>query len=227
MYPESRTAAVIGATGLVGNLVLEQLLINPNYSTVTAITRRPLEKRHPKLSNKVVDFDKLKESLVDLNAHDAFCCLGTTIKTAGSREAFRQVDFEYAAAFANACKAAGCQHFLLVSAIGANFNSYIFYNRVKGELERALGVIGFPVLSIFQPSLLLGDRKEHRLGEQLAARFSSLMSMVSVGPLKPFHPVKAEMLAKAMLKCALETPEPHGQTERRYTYKQIARLARG
>lgn len=227
MYTTSRSAVIIGATGLIGNLVLDLLLLNPNYSTVTAVTRRPLEKKHPKLINLVVDFDALDQIAADIKGHDAFCCLGTTIKAAGSRTAFRRVDFDYALAFATACKANGCKHFLLVSAIGAHYDSYVFYNRVKGELEQALGVMGFPVLSIFQPSLLVGDRKEQRIGEAIAIRFSALLSMFSVGPLKQYHPVKAETLAKAMVNCGLETAEPHGQTERRFTFKQIAKLANG
>ncbi|HET8708372.1 MAG TPA: oxidoreductase [Pseudomonadales bacterium] len=227
MNGAGRTAAIIGATGLIGNLLLDLLLTNPNYSTVTAITRRPLEKKHPKLVNLVVDFERLEEIASEIQGHDAFCCLGTTIKAAGSRAAFRRVDYDYAVNFATACKSNGCTHFLLISAVGAHHDSYIFYNRTKGELEQALGVIGFPVLTIFQPSLLVGDRKEHRLGEELAIRFSALMSLISVGPFKQYHPVKAEMLAKAMINCALDTPEPHGQTQRRFTFKHIKKLAGG
>lgn len=226
MIGVERTAVIIGATGLIGGLILNLLLANSSYTKVTAITRSPLSKKHPKLNNVLVDFEYLNTIKAEIVGHDAFCCLGTTIKTAGTRSLFRRVDFDYANNFAELCRANGTQHFLLISAIGANPNSSIFYSRVKGELEKALGLLAFPILSIFRPSLLLGDRKESRLGEELAIRFSALLGLLTIGPLKQYHPVKAEMLAKAMVNCALDAPEPHGQSERHYAYKQIMRLAK-
>ncbi len=156
-----------GATGLVGREVLNFLLEDRAFSRVLAVVRRPLGISHDKLDARVVDFDAIEAALAGEAAEIAICCLGTTIKQAGSQENFRRVDHDYVLAFARAARSAGVQHFMVVTALGANASSRTFYNRVKGEVEAALKELGFAALTIARPSLLLGDRSEFRLGERL------------------------------------------------------------
>ncbi len=168
-----------GATGLVGREALKALLEDSGVSRVIALVRRASGTTHPRLIERVVDFEALAHEpsrlLVGIEAQVAICCLGTTLKQAGSRAQFRRVDFDYALAFARAAQAAGAEHLLVVTALGANPRSHVFYNRVKGELEQALAALAFPALTVVRPSLLLGERSERRLGEQLAAPFSRLL----------------------------------------------------
>lgn len=188
---------VLGATGLVGRECVRQLLDDPSVARVIAVTRRPLSNdvASAKLGVEVVDFDRLALR-GDLFAVDQiFCALGTTIKQAGSQEAFRRVDFEYALAAAKLGVEHGAQDFLLVSALGASAKSRIFYNRVKGELEDALRTLPYRSVTIVRPSLLLGDRAQFRLGEQVGRR---------IGWLVPgrFKPVSARRVAAALANAA-------------------------
>ena len=160
-----KTAIVLGATGLIGKKVTEQLLKNNTYSTVIIIVRKALNIKHPKLKQQTFNYDAIDKTL--LKGDDLFCCLGTAIKTAGSKEAFRKVDLDYVVNTAKAAKENGINHFAVVSAMGADKNSNIFYNKTKGEMEEAIKAIGFNSTYIIRPSLLLGNRKEFRFGELL------------------------------------------------------------
>jgi uncharacterized protein YbjT (DUF2867 family) len=203
METPTRTAAVAGASGLVGSLLLDTLLESPRYREVLSLGRRPLSKQHPRLVQRTVDFARLAEEALP-PVDDAFCCLGTTLKKAGSQEAFRAVDHDAVLAFAQATKKAGARRFLVVTALGANPRSRVFYNRVKGEVEEALKGLGFESLVILQPSLLLGDRAESRPGEHVAI----LASRVLAPLLRPLasRPIEARTVARAMLTLALEAP---------------------
>jgi uncharacterized protein YbjT (DUF2867 family) len=198
-----RTAAVAGASGLVGGLLLDTLLESPRYREVLSLGRRPLSKQHPRLVQRTVDFARLGEEALS-PVDDAFCCLGTTLKKAGSQEAFRAVDHDAVLAFAQATKKAGARRFLVVTALGANPRSRVFYNRVKGEVEEALKGLGFESLVILQPSLLLGDRAESRLGEHVAIVASRVLAPL----LRPLasRPIEARTVARAMLALALDAP---------------------
>lgn len=198
-----KTAILIGATGLVGGHCLRELLASPAYDKVIAVTRRPLKLRHEKLQMIEISFDQLGEALADIKADDAFCCLGTTIRQAGTKAEFHKVDYGYAYEFAHRMQANGTSHFLLVSALGARAGSPVFYNRVKGTLENDIRALGFTCLTIFQPSFLLGDRAEARIGEALGARLSALVAPLLRGPLRAAHPVKGADLAAAMVAAAL------------------------
>lgn len=201
-----KTAILIGATGLVGKQVLEKLLALPVYEKVIAVSRKPVAP-HPKLQNLIVDFDKLADSLVNLHADEAFCCLGTTLKQAGSRAEFHKVDFGYNLEFAHAMRQNGCTHFLLVSALGASPKSLVFYSRVKGLLEKDIATLEFPRLSIFRPSLLLGERGENRLAENLVATFFPVVGLFLRGPLRTIKPIRGDQVASAMVAVA-NLPEP-------------------
>jgi uncharacterized protein YbjT (DUF2867 family) len=192
-----RAVWIIGATGLVGQEALTAHLEDPLFSQVTAVTRRTTGLSSPRLREKVVDFEALSRELIGEKVDLAICCLGTTIKQAGSKNAFRHVDFDYALAFAQSALAAGARHFLLVTALGADPTSRIFYNRVKGELEAALSGFGFEALTIVRPSLLIGDRKQQRLGERIAAPFSKLLPRSVRG-------IEARTVGRALARLARE-----------------------
>jgi uncharacterized protein YbjT (DUF2867 family) len=194
-----KTALVAGATGLIGRQLLALLQEDAHYARVKVISRNPLPVAHAKLENLVTDFDRLSELGSQLKADEVFCCLGTTIRQAGSQRAFRKVDFEYPLELARLTKQAGARAFLLVSALGANKNSRIFYNRVKGEVEEAVGQVGFETLHIFRPSLLLGSRTEKRPGEDAAKIFYFLFGWMV--PLK-YKAIDSAKVARAMVQVA-------------------------
>ena len=196
---KSRTALVAGATGLTGKHLLEFLLADERYASVCALVRKATLQAHPKLSEHVIDFESLGKLP---KADDAFCCLGTTIKKAGSQAAFRKVDFDYVINFAAAAKAAGAKRFLVVSALGANAKSSVFYNRVKGEMENALKAMNFESLHIFRPSFLLGERAEARVGERLGIAVFSALAPLMIGPARKIRPVEAKVVARAMVLAA-------------------------
>ncbi|WP_213875464.1 oxidoreductase [Pseudomonas sp. dw_358] len=195
MYLTPQHILLAGATGLTGEHLLDRLLNEPTISRVLAPSRRPLAE-HPHLENPVGSLTELLPGLegqVDI----AYCCLGTTIKVAGSEEAFRQVDHDLIVAYAQRARDMGARHLLVISAIDADPNSSIFYNRVKGETEQALRAQNWPQLTIARPSLLIGERVEPRLVERIAAPLSKLI------PGK-YHGIEAPQLARALWRLALE-----------------------
>jgi len=202
-----RTALVAGGSGLVGGHCLTQLLDEPAYDRVIAIGRRELPRQHPKLVQRVIDFDRLGALGVDFPAaDDVFCCLGTTMKRAGSRETFRQVDFVYVVGLASQALQHGAKQFLLVSALGANPKSPLFYNQVKGEAEEAVSRLSFEGRYLVRPSLLAGDRPEHRPGERFGLAVASGVSLALIGPLRKYRPILAATVAKAMVRVAIKAP---------------------
>ena len=194
-----RIALVAGATGLTGGHLLTQLLKDDRYSRITSLVRKASPKTNRNRLQLVVDFNKLPTLS---KADDAYCCLGTTIKKAGSQAAFRKVDFEFVVNFARAARNAGAHRFMVVSSIGANAQSSIFYSRVKGEMENALREIGFGALHIFQPSLILGERKEQRAAERLGIAVFNVMGVAMLGPMRKYRPINSTTIAKAMIEAA-------------------------
>ncbi|HEY5826359.1 MAG TPA: oxidoreductase [Cyclobacteriaceae bacterium] len=191
-----KVALVAGSTGLIGNQLLELLLADSYYDKVIAPTRKPLDIQHSKLINLVISLDKLTEHSSELKANDVYCCLGTTIKKARSKEAFRKVDLEYPLTFAQLAKENGAENFLLVSALGANKDSSIFYNKVKGETEEAISAVGIKSVHILRPSLLIGPRKEHRSGEDAAKFVYKYMDFLVPEKYKGIESIK---VARAMV----------------------------
>ncbi|NNA14746.1 oxidoreductase [Pseudomonas lundensis] len=195
MYLTPQHILLAGATGLTGELLLDRLLNEPTVERVLAPSRKPLAD-HPHLENPVGDpavFLPQLSGPVDV----AFCCLGTTIKQAGSEEAFRAVDHDMVVAFAKRAREMGARHLIVISAIGADPESSIFYNRVKGEMEQSLRAQDWPQLTIARPSLLIGERLEERPAEKIAGLFSKLI------PGK-YHGIEACELARALWRLALE-----------------------
>lgn len=199
-----RTALLAGATGLVGGHLLQRLLAHPRYGQVIAVSRKEFGIEHPKLRPLITSFDAIEAAIAGLGetADDAFCALGTTIKAAGTREAFRRVDFGYVVAFAQAARAAGARRLMFVSAIGASARSAIFYSRVKGEAEEALAALGYPALHIFRPGLLLGHRAESRPPEALGMALTPFLNPLMRGPAKAYRGIPAETVAAAMIAAA-------------------------
>jgi len=202
----SRSALVAGATGLVGSHVLELLLADPQWSQVVTVGRRKTSNQHAKLEQRVLDLSEL-ESVRDLpHIDDVFCCLGTTIKQAGSQPAFRLVDHDFVVGLARAGLRAGATQFLLVSAIGADPESRVFYSRVKGETEAAIRKLSYRGIQIFRPSLLLGVRSEFRLGERIAMLGAPALPALLFGRLRRYRPIQAATVARAMISIAREAP---------------------
>lgn len=199
-----KTALIVGASGLVGSFCLRLLLQSDRYEKVIAVGRKALPMQHPKLRQLVIDFDKLDIYKHSLIADDIYCTLGTTIKQAGSQEKFYQVDYTYVVKLATITAANFASQFLVVSALGANANSSFFYNRVKGQMENAVKPLPFLGVHIFQPSLLLGPRKEKRTGEKIGAILMKGLGFLLAGPLKKYKAISAEAVAKAMLYAALQ-----------------------
>jgi len=197
-----KTAILLGASGLIGGYCLTRLLEHASYGKIVALGRRTLPVQHKKLETHSVDFDRLDEYVEKIQGDDLFCCLGTTIKKAGSAEAFRRVDYEYPLKIAELALKQGITHYSLISSVGASARSKTLYSRVKGEVEEALISLNFPSLHIFQPSLLLDDRDEQRIGEEIGKRAAGIMSLVMHGPLKKYRPIEGVAVAQAMVTTA-------------------------
>lgn len=196
---EKRIALIAGATGLVGKSLLRQLLANDQYDKIIVITRRPIDNTDPKLVQQLVDFDTIETLKLSQPVDDVYCALGTTIKTAGSQDAFYKVDFTYVVNLGKWCATNGIKKFLIVSAMGANAKSGIFYNRVKGEMETTVSQLAIPQIQIFRPSLLMGNRAEKRGGEKIAQVVIGSLGFLFKGPLLKYKGIHADVVAKAMI----------------------------
>ena len=192
---------IVGATGLVGRRVLQLALVDPKVTSIIAPTRRALLE-HPKLTSPIVDFEQLPPNETWWNVDAVICTLGTTIKNSGSKAAFKRVDHDYPLMVASVAHQHGASTYALNSAVGANENSKVFYNQVKGELERDLQAIGFNSLTLVQPGLIGGMRKEFRLGERVLA-----ITLAFFGPILPkrWRISPADNIAKALLNSAIES----------------------
>ncbi|EIJ80201.1 putative nucleoside-diphosphate-sugar epimerase [Bacillus methanolicus PB1] len=197
-----KTALIAGASGLVGGELLHYLLNGNQYDKVVALARRPLGIKHPKLEEIIADFENLFNYKDHFRVDDVFCCLGTTIKKAKSREAMLRVDVDYPLIIARVAKEMGAKQFLVISSIGANPNSFIWYTRMKGLLEEQLKEVGFRSLHILRPSLLLGKRTEFRLDETVGAFLSAKLSFAFIGPLKKYKAISGKTVALGMYKIA-------------------------
>jgi uncharacterized protein YbjT (DUF2867 family) len=200
---ESRTALLIGASGLIGNELLQLLLQSDIYERVTILVRRSLPIQHPKLQQIIINFDDLEKYEPLFHVDDVFSCLGTTMKKAKTKQRFIKVDYEYtlrAAALAEKCNV---KSFSTVSALGANPQSLFFYNRVKGETEEAIQRLSLKSVHIFRPSLLLGERKEFRLLEKVAEWMYYGFSFAMKGKFRKYKPIEAKKVAMSMYYAAI------------------------
>lgn len=191
-------AVVFGGTGMTGEALLKQLASNPSYSAVYSIQRRST-KSIDGVEVVVVDFDSNNLSELIPACDVAFCCLGTTAKKAKNQEAYTKLDHDLVMNLASIVLQKGCSSFVYQSSMGANEKSSIFYSRLKGRTERELTNLGFEKLTIVRPSLLLGDRKEFRLGEKISMVLMKLFDFMMVGSLKLYRAIPVEQVAKAMI----------------------------
>jgi uncharacterized protein YbjT (DUF2867 family) len=194
-----RCALVAGATGLVGGHVVEHLVESADVDRVVVLVRKKTGKwSSTKVEEKVVDYDALDPAAFS-GVSEVYACLGTTIKKAGSQDAFRKVDHDYTLAVANAAEAAGVERFAVVSSVGASAGSSNFYLRVKGETDDAIERIGFASLIIARPSMLVGNREESRPGEKIGIALGKAFSFTMVGGLRKYRPIEAKRVAHAMI----------------------------
>jgi len=199
-----KTALIIGSTGLIGSQLLALILESPHYEKVITFVKRDSGIHHPKLKQYLIDFDS-PESYKNLVVGDDFyCTIGTTIKKAGNQDAFKKVDFEYPKQFATFALQNNVQQFLIVSSLGADAKSGNFYLKTKGEIQNFLEDCPFKSVAVLQPSILLGNRTEFRLGEKIGSYLMRTFSFVFFGNLKKYKPIESETVAQAMLVLALK-----------------------
>ncbi len=222
MSEEAKIVLLAGASGLTGTRTLDALLDAPDVARVLAVSRRPLGREHPRLANRIVQFAKMETQLKGISCDAALCCLGTTIRQAGSQQAFRAVDIDCVLNFARAAQAANARRFVVISAVGADSGSKNFYMRTKGEMEEQLEALRFESLDILQPSMLLGWRKEMRPLELLACAFMPLVNPLLPGKYVSYRGVPATTIGKAMLGAT----RSGRRGVQRYTYAGIEALSR-
>ncbi|WP_416677254.1 hypothetical protein [Candidatus Pseudothioglobus sp. Uisw_016] len=198
------TSIIAGSTGLIGGNVIN-VLSNKKQGAI-ALTRRSIPNLPPNITEMIIDFDAFEKNGSLPSCNNVFICLGTTIKTAGSKENFRKVDIDYCLSIARKAKESGAETLSLISSIGANSSSKNFYLRTKGELEESIQSLGFSTVNIFRPSFLVGERSEIRLAEKIAINLAKIMDLFLIGTASKYRSVKAESLAKTMVLKADDKP---------------------
>ena len=198
-----KTALIIGATGLVGRGLTEKIIATDDYKQIKILSRAATGYNDKRITEIIVDFDQLESVADQLAADDVFCCIGTTMKKAGSKEKFIRIDYDYPIEIAKLAQATGAlKKYLVVTAIGAKPESTIFYNQVKGQLEQDLKALALDSLHIFKPSLLLGKRKEFRFWEYVGTVMSAFLSFFLIGSEKKLWAIEGSQVAAAMYKVA-------------------------
>ena len=198
-------AILAGASGLIGSALLEILLQQSDYNEVLVLVRKKLPFHHPKLTQLEVNFDELGKYSSQISGHALFCCLGSTRKKTPKLDDYAKVDFDYPLQLAEMALANGMEQYHLVSALGANKDSANFYSKMKGETEDAIKLVGLPCLHIYQPSLLIGDRKEKRVGEKAFIVIMRFINPLLIGKLKKYRSIAAKTVAMTMFKNSLKT----------------------
>ena len=197
-------AIIAGATGLIGNNLLQQLLDHPDYTKVTVLVRKKIPLQHPKLEQLVLDFDRLEDYTNEIKGDVVFCTLGTTKNKTPDQEQYRKIDYQYPLDIAFIAQQNGVSQYHLVSALGASEKSAIFYSKLKGEVERDLKTIPFKAIHIYRPSLLDGNRKEHRNAERVMIGLMRILNPLLIGSLKKYRSIKIEKVASAMLRQSVQ-----------------------
>jgi uncharacterized protein YbjT (DUF2867 family) len=220
---KEKIATIIGATGMIGNYLLQAALQDNYFSTARIVVRRPVKKTDPKMEVKLVDFNDVESLKLALEGSDTvFCCIGTTQKNVkGDKELYRKIDFDIPLKAASLAKEIGCEKFVIVSSVGADSRSKTFYLKLKGELEEAVQSVGLNSVHIMQPSMLLGDRKERRAGERLLQGSMKLIMSLFFGRLEKYKAIHGADVAAAMLNAAKKNEKGFF----RYTYQGIKSLA--
>ncbi|MBP6302526.1 MAG: NAD(P)H-binding protein [Bacteroidia bacterium] len=197
-----KIAVVFGATGLTGHLLVDALLNDQRYEQVRVLVRHTFPVQHKKLQVLVTDFQSSESLAVGLKGDEVFCCIGTTIRKAGSQEAFRAVDYDIPVRAAEIALQNGVKQFIVMSSLGANAQSTNFYLRTKGEMEQAVLTIGLPGVVVVRPSMLLGNRKEVRIGEKIGQWLIIALGPFLLGGLKKYRGITSQQVAQAMIQLA-------------------------
>lgn len=197
-------ALLFGSSGLIGSHLLNQLIVSHSFTSILSFVRKETDHPSPKVKEIKTDFQNLSNYKEEFSSDVCFICLGTTINKAGSQDKFKEVDYFYVLNIAKICKEMNVKTVLIVSSLGADPSSSIFYSRVKGEMERDTSSLDLNSLYFFRPSLLLGNRSELRIGEKVGEVISGIFSFTFVGGWKKYKPISAEIVAKSMLKTSLK-----------------------
>ncbi len=199
-----KTGLIAGASGLVGGHCLQLMLLEKEYSKVISIGRRKLDVKHDKLEQVIVDFDNIDKYAELFQADHVYCCLGTTIKKAKSKEAFKKVDLEYPLKMAALAEKNNAMVFSIITSLGASQGSSFFYSKVKGEVEDTLATMSIPSINILQPSILYGERNESRMGEKIGIVGMKALGPLMIGGLKKYKGISGEQVALAMVSLTIE-----------------------
>ncbi|WP_297764549.1 NAD(P)H-binding protein [uncultured Muriicola sp.] len=199
MEGSKKSAIILGATGLTGGLLLNELLEDHRYDTIKIFSRSTSQVRHPKLKEFLGDLLSLSNFKSDFKADEVYCCIGTTKSKTPDKERYRSIDYGIPVAAAQLCKENDITIFLVISALGADAESGIFYNKIKGEMEKAVLKQGIAHTYILQPSIIGGQREERRLGEWIAKKLFIVFNILLQGPLKKYRSIQALSIAKAMI----------------------------
>jgi len=215
-----KTATLIGATGLIGSQILQRLLEDPDFTIIKVLVRRPFDLTHPKVQLILLDFaDEAAYQAAIAGSDVVFCSVGTTLKQVnGDMVAYRKIDYDIPVNAARFCAATACPKFLLVSSIGADSQSRNFYLKLKGEVEEKVGSLGLPTVSIFRPSMLLGQRAEFRLGEKIGQVLMGVLGFLIPAQYKA---IDVKTVAKAMVTVAKKDTVG----VQFYTYVEMMRLS--
>ena len=215
-----KTAILLGATGLTGGFLLQKLLDDPTYGKVVLFSRSPVAVKDDKIEEHFIDLFKLEEYGELFNGDVVYCCIGTTKSKTPNEENYRKIDYGIPVAAARLCKENGIPTFEVISAMGSNPGSKVFYNRIKGEMEEAVLAQNIPKTYIFQPSLIAGDREEKRVFEDLAKKAMKVLNFVLQGPLEKYRSISPETIATAMIKV-----ERSGYPRKRIQSHEIKEIA--
>ena len=196
---KTKTAIILGATGLTGSLLLQQLLEDENFHKIILFSRSSVNIQHPKIEEHLIDLFQLEKYEQQFHADVVFCCVGTTQKKSPDNETYRKVDFGIPVAAAKLAKQNNIPKMIVISALGADKNSRFFYNKTKGEMEEAVLAEEITETYILRPSLIDGDRDENRPFEFAWKKVMKVANFLMVGPLKKYRSIKAETIAKAMI----------------------------
>lgn len=207
-----KKALIAGGTGLIGNALVEQLIAHPEYTEIHCLVRKTGNWSNEKIKEHIIDFEQLAEQFPKVEADCAFCCLGTTLKTAGSKDRQYQIDHDYVVDFAQQCFKMGIKRFIVISSIGASVETRNFYLRTKGDMERDCLAIGFENTVILRPSFLLGNRKEFRFSEKIAGGLMKGLGFLLVGKWRKYKGIHVDQIAQRMLMLSLADQLPHSVT---------------
>lgn len=219
---QGKTATILGATGLTGGKLLQLLLNNDRYQKIKVFSRSSVGFQHPKIQEYIGDLTNFKNFAEDFKGDETFCCIGTTKSKSPDKEVYKNIDYGIPVNAANLCKRNGIDTFIVISALGANSESTIFYNRIKGQMEEAILKIGITQTYILQPSLIGGKRNEKRIGEWFFKKIMKVVNLALVGSLEKYRSIEPITIAKAMLWLANNHYE-----NRRVASDEIKKIANG